>query len=311
MRAIMYHYVRPEGGAFPGLRYLHLDAFRRQLDHLAGTDGFVAQDAFLAAVRGEGPVPDGCVLTFDDGLADHVDHVLPELLERGLWGTFYVPAGPHLDGRVLDVHRVHALLARHDPQRVATTLDEVLGDGDIDPHEEDRLRDLVYRARDDHEAALHVRTLLNYLVRTERRTAVLDRVEAIVGPSTTPEEWYATSDGLRRLDDAGMVLGSHSCSHRSMAQLDAAEQRHEIEDSFGWLESIVGPGGPRTFCYPYGGAHTFSSVTERLLDEADVAWSFSVEPRPIGIDDLRHRRQALPRFDCCELPHGRAHERAG
>lgn len=305
MLAVMYHYVRPTDADFPALRYLHLDDFRRQLDHLGDTYGFVARDEFEAAIGGRRPVPEGVVLTFDDGLVDHVAHVLPELERRGLWGAFYVPAGPFLDGRRLDVHRVHALLGRVDPARVLEALESALTSDDLDPAEVDRLRGQVYSSRDDGDAALEVRTLLNYTVQPERRSALLDAVEERVGRDTEP--WYLDESGLRALVEAGMVVGSHSVSHRVMAQLDAEAQLREISDSFRWLESVIGSGTPRTFCYPYGGAHTFTSATEAILERSGVIWSYSVDPRPIDSADLDHARHALPRIDCADLPYGRAH----
>lgn len=303
----MYHYVRPADERYPGLRALHLDDFRRQLDHLGATVGFAARDDVVAAVEGGAPLPDGCILTFDDGLADHHDHVLPELVDRGLWGVFCVPLGPYLDGRVLDVHRVHALLARVPADVLLAAVRGTVGADDVDPAEVERLDGQIYQGRSDGDAETAVRTLLNYAVRPQRRSAVLAEVEAELDLRVSFEDWYVPAAGLRAMADAGMVLGSHAVSHRAMAQLTLDEQRDEIDRSFAALESLVGSGrGPRTFCYPYGGFHTFTAETERLLTEAGVAWSFNVEPREITDEHLRTRPQALPRIDCCDLPHGRS-----
>ena len=61
---------------------------------------------------GGAAAPSGFLLTFDDGLRDHVDFVLPVLRRRRLFGLFYVPSAPLTDGVVLDVHKLHLALGR-------------------------------------------------------------------------------------------------------------------------------------------------------------------------------------------------------
>ena len=87
-----------------------------------------------------------------------------------------------------------------------------------------------------------------------------------------------------------------------MSKLAPPEQQKEIEDSFGYLEKVLGPMEPKTFCYPYGGFHSFTDDTERLLDDAGCLFSFNVEARDITAADLKGRPQALPRYDCNMFP---------
>ncbi len=76
MKAIVYHYVRPGAPGWDGLKYLHLDNFRRQLDWLARNGGFLSRRKFRDAIENGEPA-DGAILTFDDGFSDHYAHVLP------------------------------------------------------------------------------------------------------------------------------------------------------------------------------------------------------------------------------------------
>ena len=59
----------------------------------------------------------------------------------------------------------------------------------------------------------------------------------------------------------------------------------------------------RSFAYPYGGFHSFNADTEQLLNKHKCRFAFNVESRDINLDDLR-RKQALPRYDCNNFPHG-------
>ena len=111
MKPVMYHYVRPAADGLPHFPYLSLADFERQLDDFADSYGFVGRGDFLRWVGGS-PAPRGVLLTFDDGLRDHAEFVLPALQARGLFGLFYVSSGPAMTGQILDVHKVHLALGR-------------------------------------------------------------------------------------------------------------------------------------------------------------------------------------------------------
>lgn len=307
MKAIVYHYVRPAPDGLPFFRYLHVDDFRRQLDALQRKFRLIDLAEFLRTLEGDPIRPDAMVLTFDDGLRDHADHVLPELRARGLWAIFYVPTGPLTTGKLLDVHRLHLLLGRHGGAAVADHLASLVEDRMLVDSQVRAFRELTYRHQDDDTNTKLVKRMLNYYVDPACREEVLDRVWAELGDGLPgAAEWYVPARGLRAFADAGMLLGSHSVSHPVLATLSSAAQAREIEESFAFLDETVAPPPVRTFCYPYGGFHTFTNETERLLTAAGCRFSFNVEYRDITPEDLQARPQALPRYDCNLFPHGKA-----
>ena len=79
---------------------------------------------------------------------------------------------------------------------------------------------------------------------------------------------------IRRLSDAGFLIGSHSCSHRSMVSLSPSERRREAVESRHILEDITG----RTvemFAYPFGTVVDFGLSTEEALEQAGYRWAFT------------------------------------
>src|SRR5688500_8938666 len=102
MKAIMYHYVRPDHPDLPYFRHLHVDDFRKQLDHFQRDFHVLSLEELSHALSSGRPVPNGIVLTFDDGFKDHYRFVLPELAKRDIPGIFYVSTYPYLSGRLLD-----------------------------------------------------------------------------------------------------------------------------------------------------------------------------------------------------------------
>ena len=111
---------------------------------------------------------------------------------------------------------------------------------------------------------------------------------------------------LQELKEANMVIGSHSVNHFVMSKLSEDEQVYEIENSFNFIEKKLGSQQIKTFCYPYGGFHTFSKETEEILNNYGFDFSFNVENRDVIISDFKNRPQALPRYDCNLFPHGKA-----
>jgi peptidoglycan/xylan/chitin deacetylase (PgdA/CDA1 family) len=116
-----------------------------------------------------------------------------------------------------------------------------------------------------------------------------------------PEHYLSTAQ-LRELSAHGMTLGAHSVSHRLLSQLPCAEQEREVQGSIDMLEQLLGQ-RVASFCYPYGGDHSFNADTLRLLTGAGIDFAFSVEARDIRSDDLA-KRLTLPRYDCNVFPHG-------
>jgi peptidoglycan/xylan/chitin deacetylase (PgdA/CDA1 family) len=308
MKAVMYHYIRPAPDELPNFRYLHLDDFCRQLDHLQAAFGFMPRDRFLALISDDAVPHDGVVLTFDDGFIDHYTYVLPELLARGLWGIFFVPTGVYDRHQPLPVHRVHLLLGRYSSLAILGALQELLRPEMLSAARAAEFESLTYRRQlDSDEATLRVKRILNYFVIDAWRIPLLDRLEARfpLGDDVFAR-LYMREEHLSALQQSGMIVGSHGVSHRVMSQLSLAEQRHEIDASLAFLETTLGPPPVRSFCYPYGGAHTFTQDTESLLRAAGCRFAFSVEERDVSRDDLARRPFALPRFDCQSFPFGAA-----
>jgi peptidoglycan/xylan/chitin deacetylase (PgdA/CDA1 family) len=304
MRAIMYHYVRPDDPELPYFRHLRLDAFRSQLDHLARESRLISMEEFEASVsRGE-PVEDGVVLTFDDGVADHYRHVFPELARRNIPGIFYVPTNPLETGKLLEVHRIHLLLGAFGGQAVLEALKKHLSSGMLSHNHVREFHERTYRWQTNDECTKEVKRTLNYLIDYAVRPRLMDALmgEFFTDESGVTANFYVNPEQLREMQAGGMVIGSHTVNHLCMSKLSVDEQTKEITGSFAFLETILGRPRLKTFCYPYGGFHSFTAETERLLDQAGCLFSFNVEPREIAQADLKSRRQALPRFDCNTVP---------
>jgi len=301
VKAIMYHYVRPEPEGLPYLRYMHLNDFCNQLEFFEKEYGFVGREDFMRAVQTGQPPESGVVLTFDDAICDHFYHVLPELLRRNIWGIFYIPTGVYTNGELLDVHQLHLLLGAFGGVKILDSLNHYITSDMLIQRHAEEFQDLpLDDDGDDELIADRVKLILNKFIHHNFRAPLLKYLfrKHFNGVRITVKEFYLTVDQINYLQESGMIIGSHAASHRVLSRLDVSEQEREIKDSFDYLNEVTGGLNIRTFCYPYGDKDSFNAESERLLEEAGCSFSFKVEPRSITSDDLLNRRQSLPRYDC-------------
>lgn len=303
---VMYHYVRPTPrSAFLTVKGRALDEFRGQLDFLARHYRVVRIEEVIAAMRGETTLPDNAaLLTFDDGYTDHYHYVLPELLARGMQGSFFPPACSVLDGRVLDVNKIHfALASGVAPTRLVA---EVLAA--VDEHREsyglksnaEYYQTYSHESRYDTPDVTFIKRILQKGLPQALRSEIVDRLFRRY--VTTDERAFAATlymdrEQLRELREAGMCLGSHGDQHRWLNTLDADEQRHEIERSLAFLGELGVPERDWVMCYPYGG---YDDSLLALLREKRCALGLTVD---VGVADIgRNDPLRLPRLDTNDVP---------
>lgn len=300
---IMYHYVRPIAGSeWSGLKGRETVEFRGQLDWLRKNRTIVAMEDVVAAWNHGATLPDdAALLTFDDGLRDHHDIVLPILEAEGVSAAFFPPSGPLVDSRVLDVHRIQFVLAAGaDPVILARELDELIiarGLGDV----------AALRARfarpsrwDPAETVYVKRVLQRGLPAAARRDLTGDLFARFVSSDETgfAAELYCGAEELRNLHEAGMHLGSHTHSHGWLTDLEAETVRDELLRSLGPLrEAGVRTEDGWTLSYPYGGFDEVTVAVARGLG-CHLAVGMEVREAEVATDDpLR-----LPRLNTNDLP---------
>ena len=99
---------------------LHLHSFASRSQTLAKSFNLASIDQAEGFILGQSELSAPSVLlTFDDGLREHL-HIAREILEPlGLRGLFFVSSRPLQEGRALAVHKIHWLRATHATGRVS------------------------------------------------------------------------------------------------------------------------------------------------------------------------------------------------
>ncbi len=110
-------------------------------------------------------------------------------------------------------------------------------------------------------------------------------------PDSNSPDARITSRELRELASAGVVIGSHSFTHRSFARLSEAEARFEAETSRTVLRSETGQ-GVEAFAYPFGTRADYNGASSEILRNAGYHVAFTSQH---GAITPRSDPFALPR----------------
>ena len=303
----MYHYVRDViHSRFPAIKGLSIERFRRQLDYLqAHYAPITVEDLRSAVESGENNLPaSAMLLTFDDGYADHFANVFPLLEARGIQGCFFPPAQAILEHRVLDVNKIHFVLASgRDPNellmRVMVAVPESAPDYPLQS-KESYLQKLGGDHRYDSREVVTLKRLLQRELPEPIRQAV---VRSLFAEFVTSDEaafafeLYLSLDQIACMRRHGMHFGSHGYSHAWLDHLSPEAQAVEIDRSLEFLQKLGVGRDNWTICYPYGG---FNDSLLQILRARRCRLGFGVEARVADLDT--DERLALPRVDTNDLP---------
>jgi len=304
---VAYHYVRDlERSRFPEIKGLTVDEFRGQLDYLERHYAFVRLEDLLSALSDpKAALPSNAVLlTFDDGYIDHFTNVFPILQDRGIQGLFFPPAQSVLEDKVLDVNKIHFILAAvRDKAVLVETIRAAVEENRRDFGIEGMAAFWERYARpsrfDGAEVAFVKRMLQAGLPEALRRrvTDELFRTHVCADEAAFARELYMTADQIRLMVRSGMYVGSHGYGHHWMDGLSPEEQRYDIARSLDFLALVGAPTRDWVMCYPHGRLN--DSLVRTLVDHGCAVGLTTVADiaRPGECDPLR-----LPRLDTNNLP---------
>lgn len=233
------------------------------------------------------------VITFDDGLKEQIQ-AIKDLQSMGAAAICYIPVGPLIEKRVLDVHKLQMIRSVTNDEAIAVVLDKDFGFSkyDFDEH----LLEVQYRY--DRPLSRRVKYFLNFSLSSEQRDGWISKQfeNEFGNEAAASEALYMGEDDLRFLAQCGS-LGSHGVSHRPLARLSSDELRDELHRSHEVLTTLTGS-SPMGVSYPYGGK---SAVSEGVFNEAREAgyeYGFTMER---GVNAEFYDALSLKRIDTNDM----------
>jgi len=301
---VMYHYVRDvRESKYPKIKGLETTGFVRQLDYLINNFNIIKAEDVIACVKQGKQLPmRSCLLTFDDGYKDHLNKVLPELLKRNIQGSFFPPAKCVLEREILDVNKIHFILA------CADNYSTLVKDLDSLCIEHGMTAELLasYKTkftvpfRYDTSEVMYVKNLLQHALDENIRNIITSKLFQIYVTKSEidfADDLYLSFDDAKTLLNNGMYVGSHGYRHLWLEKETIESQSSEIDSSLKFLSDIGSKTEDWIMCYPYG---SYNSDTLAILKDRKCSVGLTSK---VGMAKVsQDYGLELPRYDTNDFP---------
>ncbi len=303
---IMYHYVRElPKTRYPGIKALLLSQFRQQLDFLnAEGYSFVSARQVREAALGGDALPEKSVLlTFDDGYLDHYTNVFPILASLEIPAFFSMPGKILAEKKVLDVNKIHFLLAGTGTSVLIPMLfdrmDHYRGTEFQFPTNTELYEKLAKPTRFDDGDTIFVKRVLQVELPEALRNRITDELFrrcVTENEDAFSEELYMSMDQIRYMASHGTEWGIHGYEHYWMNRLSPEALEQDITKALDVFDGVV-PQKDWWCCYPYGSVSDDVVVCARRLG-AGAGVTTVVRQAVFAVDDVFH----LSRWDTNDFP---------
>jgi len=310
LTTVMYHYVRDlKFNRYPAIKGLDYELFKEQILYLEKHYNFVTVEQVIAAyTHGEKLPPKAVLLTFDDGYIDHYTKVFPLLYSKGIQGAFYAPVKAITQHTVLDVNKIHFILAaagiEHILAETKVYLNEFTEEYQLSPYQY-YWEKLAVSSRYDSKEVIFFKRLLQVELAEDVRNKIIDKLFkkiVSVDEATFSRELYMSEEQLVCMVACGMHVGSHGYDHYWLSSLTKEKQREEIIKSMSFIEKIGGDITKWTICYPYG---NYNDDTISLLSEYNCSLGFCTAVDIVKISNQNFEKFKIPRLDTNDIPKDR------
>ena len=303
---VMYHYVRElKNSRYPDIKGLDIVLFKEQIDYLRKHYHIIMMEEVIYSVDNQIKIPDKSVLlTFDDGYLDHYNNVFPILQKYKLQGSFYIPAKAIMENVVLDVNKIHFILASvknkfnlvNDLKEFIKVYQKEYNLQNFDYY----YKKLAHVCGYDNKDVIFIKRLLQVELVEELRMKIIDALfNKHIGMSEDAfsRDLYMNESQLKQMLQSGMHIGNHGYNHYWWNILDKQEMSNELDLSINFLENLGVDMNNWTACYPYG---AYDEQCIKMLEErgCKLALTTIVDIATINKDT----KFIMPRLDTNDIP---------
>lgn len=301
----MYHYTRDlMHSRYPEIKGLDINLFRKQMEFFKENFNVVRMEQVIDAVKGKAELPERAVLlTFDDGYADNYTFAFPILEEFGFQGSFFIPGKTFSTHQLLDVNKIHYVLASADIQKLLIDVKERMnfyrGQEFDYPPTDDLWNQYAVNGRFDGKETIFVKrmlqTVLPELVRNQISSDLFEKYVGVTEEQLA-YELYMTPEQIRTLKRHGMFIGIHGYDHYWLANLSDEQMCEDITKALDTLDEFIDR-NCWAMNYPYGNYN--NGVVDFIKKQgACVGFTTEVRVAELGTDSA----YLLPRLDCNDFP---------
>ena len=301
----MYHYTRDlKHSRYPEIKGLDISLFQQQISFLKKNFSIVTMEEVIEAVKGKSELPeDAVLLTFDDGYIDNYTFAFPILEEEKVQGSFFIPGKTFSTHQLLDVNKIHYILASTDSKSLLSDLMEKLdyyrGKEYDFPLNEELYLNYAKEDRYDTKETIFIKRMLQTVLPEKLRNRISsDLFEKHVG--VTEEqlsyELYMTENQIRSMKRHGMFIGIHGYDHYWLGNLPRQQMQKDISKALEVMDEFIDR-NCWVMNYPYG------SYNAEVLDYIrSLGACLGLTTQVAAVDISKCNSLELPRLDCNDFP---------
>lgn len=257
---VMYHYVRDlKKSRYPKIKGLDLNLFRQQIEFLKQNFNIISIENVIDSIDRNIKLPDNSiVLSFDDGYIDHYVNVFPILMENRIEGFFSMPAKILNEKKLLDVNKIHFILASSSISKLIMSIFKKLnyyrGSEFNIPSNDELYKSLAVANRFDNKDVIFLKRLLQVELPERLRGIITNELfkEYIsLNEETFVNELYMSYDQVKFMKKMGMNFGIHGYDHYWLEKLPKKDMKNDIKKALDFFKDIVNHKN-WVMCYPYG-----------------------------------------------------------
>jgi len=302
---VMYHYTRDlKHSRYPEIKGLDISLFEEQIAFLKKNFSIVTMEEVIGSMTGRDNLPeDAVLLTFDDGYIDNYTFAFPVLEEQKVQGSFFIPGKTFSTHQLLDVNKIHYILASADRKKLLADLlermDYYRGQEYVFSSNKELYLEYAKEDRYDTKETIFIKRMLQTVLPERLRNQISsDLFEKYVGitEEQLSYELYMTEGQIRTMKRYGMFIGIHGYDHYWLGNLPKDQMQADISKALEVMDEFI---DKRCWVmnYPYG------SYNADVLDYIDGLGACLGLTTEVAVVDMeRCRRLELPRLDCNDLP---------
>lgn len=302
----MYHYVRDlENSKYPEIKGLDSRFFYNQLKFIQKNFNVVTIEDLIETIEfGKLLKKNAVLLTFDDGYSDHYDNVFPVLKSFGFQGSFFIPAKAIKENKVLDVNKIHFILAAVNDKKGLTNEIKYFIENHRNEYNLQTFNEyyekLALPNRYDSAEVIFIKRILQVELPENLRNKIVDFLFSKyvnMSESEFAKSLYLSEKQIHEMKSDGMHIGCHGYDHYWWNRLDMEQLENEIELSLNFLSEFGIKKNFWTAAYPYG---SYSDIVESVLDKKGCKLAFTTE---VGVAPVTTSgKLKMKRFDTNDFP---------
>jgi peptidoglycan/xylan/chitin deacetylase (PgdA/CDA1 family) len=248
---LTYHRVLPAVGQNPLNTVVSERAFIRQVEGVARKAAIISLSEAVAQCR-DNRIRRGlqAVISFDDGYSDNYETAFPVLERKGIPAVFSIPTSYAGAGCPLWDSEAILRIMRGNIGRIDA------GGFTAEKGMAESARSFAFRVFDELKSN-------DFAVIGK----VLEYLRTKDPGSGTEEGRCMTWEQIKELSDAGMEIGSHAVTHRSLARIPFAEAESEVSASKAEIEKGTGRRCAH-FAFPFGSARDYNDALIECVRKA-------------------------------------------